>query len=151
MVWGCITFYGPGDLSRIHGTLNSEFFLTFLNDYVLNSFTWNGMDPAESIFQQDHSRVHTANVVQQWLAEQEFTVIDWPANSPDLNIIEPVWAYIKHRLVQQGQAPISMDELWERVQDIWNNLPPAFLPELYKSMPKRMSALLKSRGGPIKY
>jgi hypothetical protein len=62
--------FGPGDFSGIHGLLVSEFFLTILNDYVLNSFIWRGMYPAESIFQQDNSRVHTANVVQQSLAEQ---------------------------------------------------------------------------------
>ncbi|OAQ28170.1 hypothetical protein K457DRAFT_53262, partial [Linnemannia elongata AG-77] len=58
LIWGCITFFGAGDLCRIHGTLNSEFLLTVLNDYVLPTFDWFEMNRAESIFQQDNSRVH---------------------------------------------------------------------------------------------
>lgn len=75
-----------------------EFFFTLLNDYVLTSFTWYDMDPAELVFQQNNSRVHTANVVQQWLAKQEFTVLEWPANPPDHNIYEHVWGYIMYKL-----------------------------------------------------
>lgn len=151
LIWGCITFFGAGDLCRIHGTLNSEFLLTVLNDYVLPTFDWFEMNRAESIFQQDNSRVHTANIIQQWLAEQEFTVLEWPANSPDLNIIEHVWAYIKYTLSKDKRVPETLDELWERVQTIWTELPKNYLPHLYESMPKRIKALLRSRGGPIKY
>jgi transposase len=151
MVWGCITFFGPGDLSRIKGTLNSELYLEALNDYVLGSFAWYGMDSATSIFQQDNSRVHTANVVKQWFAAQEFTVLEWPANSPDLNIIEHVWRYMKQQLSMDAHHPQSVDELWERIQDIWLDTPLDFLQKLYESMPSRMEALLRSRGGQINY
>ena len=151
MIWGCITFYGVGDLCRIKGTLDSEFYITILRDYVLKSFKWCGMDPVESMFQQDNSRVHTAHAVQRWFAKQKFTILEWPANSPDLNIIEHVWAYIKYRLTTYEYPPQDLDQLWSRVQDIWTSLPSEYLQNLYESMPRRMRALLRSRGGQIKY
>jgi hypothetical protein len=151
MIWGCITFFGPGDLSRINGTLNSDFYLDILQDYVLGSFAWYRMDPATSIFQQDNSRVHTATSIQEWLSEQDFTVLKWPPNSPDLNIIEHVWSYLKRQLDHYEQAPQSVNELWKRVQDVWTNTPLDFLQELYNSMPRRMRELLRSKGGHIKY
>ncbi len=151
MVWGCITYFGAGDLCSINGTLDSEFYLTILNDYVFNSFVWYGMDPAESFFQQDNSRVHTSNLMQQWFDEQVFTVLEWPSNSPDLNIIEHVWAFIKRRLYGYERALQNIQELWDRVQDIWTNLPLAFLQGLYESMPRRIRALLRNRGGNIEY
>jgi hypothetical protein len=58
---------------------------------------------------------------------------------------------MKQRLAMYKQAPQSMDELWERIQDIWTSLPLQFLQKLYESMPKRMRALLQSRGGQINY
>jgi hypothetical protein len=151
MVWGCITFFGPGDLSRIHGTLNSDLYLDVLKDYVCSSFAWYAMDPATSIFQQDNSRVHTAASIREWFAKQDFAVLKWPANSPDLNIIEHVWSYLKYRLDQCEKAPQTLDELWECVQDIWTSIPLEFLQKLYNSMPRRMRELLRNKGGHINY
>lgn len=90
MVWECIIFFGPGNLGRINGVLNSEYHLTVLDGYVINSLEWYGMDPAKSIVQQDKSRVYTANTVQQWFGDQVFAVLDWPANSLDHNVIKQV-------------------------------------------------------------
>jgi len=151
MVWGCITFFGPGDLSRITGTLNSDLYLDALQEYVLSSFDWYNMNPATSSFQQDNSRVHTANIVKEWFNKQEFTVLEWPFNSPDLNIIEHIWRYMKQRLGAYRQPPQNIADLWERVQDIWTTIPLNFLQKLYESMPSRMDALLRSRGGQINY
>jgi hypothetical protein len=56
------------------------------------------MDPVESMFQKDNSRVHTENIIKQLFAKQKFIVLEWPTNSPDLNIIDHVWTHIKYRL-----------------------------------------------------
>ncbi|GJQ88082.1 hypothetical protein Trydic_g13094 [Trypoxylus dichotomus] len=46
-----------------------------------------GDEPA--IFVQDNSVVHTSRLVTEWFeAHSQFTLLDEPANSPDLNPIE---------------------------------------------------------------
>lgn len=65
MIWGCITFFGHGELCRINGTLDSDLYLDILRDHVLGSFKWYKFDAATSIFQQDNARVHTAASVQE--------------------------------------------------------------------------------------
>ncbi len=43
---------------------------------------------ADFIFQQDLAPAHTAKSAKSWLNDHGVGVLDWPANSPDLNPIE---------------------------------------------------------------
>ncbi len=43
---------------------------------------------ADFIFQQDLAPAHTAKSTKCWSNDHGFDVLDWPANSPDLNPIE---------------------------------------------------------------
>ena len=49
------------------------------------------------------------------------------------------------------KAPETLEDLWERVQAIWTNIPIDFLERLYESMPRRIAAVIKAKGGLTKY
>lgn len=73
----------------------------------------------------------------------------WPSQSPDLNIIDSVWDYMKRP--KDLRKPTSTDDLWLVLQVVWNNLPAVFLQKLCASVPRRIDAVLKAKGGNTKY
>ncbi len=47
---------------------------------------------ADFLFQQDLAPAHTAKGTKSWFNDHGVTVLDWPANSPDLNPRENLWS-----------------------------------------------------------
>ena len=66
-------------------------------------------------FQYHDDPKHTANgieiILREKTCDKTLTVLDWPPQSPDLNIIEAVWDHLD-RERNKGQ-PKSKEELWE--------------------------------------
>ncbi len=50
------------------------------------------------IFQQDLAPAHTAKSTKSWLNDHGVGVLDWPANSPDLNPIENLCGIVKRKM-----------------------------------------------------
>ncbi len=95
---------------------------------------------ADFIFQQDLAPVHTAKITKSWLNGHDVGVLDWPANSPDLNPIE-----------NQNKRPKNADELKATVKETWASIPPQQCHKLISSMPRRIEGVIKAKGAPTKY
>ncbi|GFV32814.1 transposable element Tc1 transposase [Trichonephila clavipes] len=66
--------------------------------------------------------------------------------------IEHEWdIVVGGRLARDLRPVVSTDELWLRIQTIWNTLPQADIQNLFNSMPRRVAALIAVRGGHTKY
>ncbi len=50
------------------------------------------------IFQQDLAPAHINKDTKSWLSDHGVTVLDWPANSPDLNPIKNLWSIVKRKM-----------------------------------------------------
>lgn len=146
MIWGCITSHGPGDLGWVEGTMDSEYYERVLRDYLVPSRDYCGMDPETFIFQHDNCSIHTAGRIKRYLENAGITVLEWPPNSPDINPIERVWAYIKQRLDSYPTPAESLQQLFDRVVDIWTSLPENFLAKLYAELPAKMRMLVHTGG-----
>ena len=84
-------------------------------------------------------------------SDHDFEVMQWPAQSPDLNPIEHLWSELKRRLSGYPEAPKGMTELWERVEVEWEAIDKSVCQKLISSMPGRVKAVLKAKGGYTKY
>ena len=68
-----------------------------------------------------------------------------------MNIIEHVWDQLDALVHACNLLPRNKEELWQAIQEEWVNFPRAALDTLFESMPRRVGALLKARGGHTKY
>ena len=78
-------------------------------------------------------------------------VLLWPAQSPDLNPIENLWNHLKRKLAEYEVPPRGILELWERVQEEWGKIKLEVCQGLIESMPRRVEAIIKAKGGYTKY
>ncbi|GFT24725.1 RCC1 and BTB domain-containing protein 1 [Trichonephila clavipes] len=60
--------------------------------------------------------------------------------------IEHVWDIVGGRLAHDLRPVVSTDELWLRIQTIWNTLPQADIQNLFNSMLRRVAALIAVHG-----
>ena len=77
-------------------------------------------------------------------------MLPWPAHSPDLSPIENLWADLKKRL-EENHGEIPRSRLWEVVDEEWEETSKEYRKNLFSSMPKRLAAVIKAKGGYTKY
>ena len=73
----------------------------------------------------------------------------WPVNSPDLNPIEHVWAWMKHQLQDQDNSSIS--KLEKAIHDLWENLNRNYLNTLIDSVPNKLKEVIARKGKATSY
>jgi hypothetical protein len=142
-----MTAKGIGYLTKIDNGLDAKLYVRILNGELMDTLQWYDLEKHEIVFQHDNDPKHTAGITKTWLSESGLTVLDWPAQSPDLNPIEHLWAELKRRLRNRPNLPSSLPNLWEAVQEEWEAIPQDFCMRLISSMPSRVSDVLKTKGG----
>ena len=64
-------------------------------------------------FQQDNAPCHVSAETMTFFLENCMHVVsDWPSQSPDLNVIENLWAILKNRVFKRN--PKNIDTLWTK-------------------------------------
>jgi transposase len=73
----------------------------------------------------------------------------WPANSPDLNPIENVWAVLK--LNVRKRRPCTVKQLVRAIYKEWKELSVEYAQALVSSMTRRVKEVITAQGDHIMY
>lgn len=151
MLWGCIGWSGTGLAYQVQGRMDSKQYTKILEEYLLPSIQKLGVPRDRVIFQQDNDPKHTSKVTQEWLQRHGMKTLDWPSQSPDLNPIEHTWYHLKRCLSAYDNPPEGIQDLWTRVVVEWAKISVEQCQAWIESMPRRIKAVIKAKGGHTKY
>ena len=102
----------------------------------------------KGVFQQDNGPIHTAKCVYKIFLNLTMKMLDWPAQSPNLNPIMNNW---KKKVDLNGRNPKNKNDLKLHLIECNNSTDVNFCQNLMKSMPKRCTSVIKKFGYSTKY
>ena len=143
MVWGAICYKGVGKLVFVDGKMDSEQYESILGLGYKMTIEMHDIDRGNLIFEQDNDPKHTSKSTKNWMEMNGFNVFEWPSNSRDMNPIEHVWNDVDMRSQKKSSQARNIDELRSQVEEEWYKTSPEYIKGLFKSMPRRIKALLK--------
>uniref|UniRef100_A0A915DNF1 Transposase Tc1-like domain-containing protein n=1 Tax=Ditylenchus dipsaci TaxID=166011 RepID=A0A915DNF1_9BILA len=120
--------YTKGTVKLVEETLWSGLFLV--------AWTWT----SQTDLPAGQRSKHKAKIITKGLQDNSVDVMQWPAQSPDLNLIENLWYEAERRM--GGHKHKMSDELFKAVKKAWESIPKERLEKLVESMPRRCRLLL---------
>jgi len=126
--------------------MNAEFYVEILERHIpeirkLMGRHWR--------LQQDNDPKHTSRLAQSFINENIPELLDWPANSPDLNPIENLWNLVKRNV--EKKMPQNQKDLIQFMVEEWNSIPNSVLKNLVNSMKRRCELIIENNGERISY
>ena len=92
MIWAMVMPNGLLSFQVMKGRQKSVDYLRILETKALLIIKLNYKD--QFSFQQDNCPIHVSKMCKDFFKKSNVKILDWPAYSPDLNIMENIWGFL---------------------------------------------------------
>lgn len=133
---------GVGELFFIDGIMDRMVYLDILKNNLHKSANKVGLG-SNFIFQQDNDPKHTAKIVKLYLLYHCKQQLHTPPQSPDLNVIENLWAQLEKSVHEHDVT--SKEDLKKVLREEWAKIS-VETKKLVESMTKRLRAVIQAKG-----
>ena len=143
-VWGLMTAKGVAPLVFYDGRMNGQSYINVVESKLLPYIKKN-FGPNDSWwYVQDNAPCHKSDFTMSWMKKHKINVLDWPAVSPDLNVIENIWDIIDKKLTKCH--PTSVNDLQLMILKLWTEISAQTCTDLVQSMTRRIKKCIQVRG-----
>ena len=101
------------------------------------------------IIMQDNASIHKAKATLALFKDKRLILMEWPANSPDLNPIENLWSLLKYRVGLH--FPTTREAVITAIQLEWSRITVSDVSRICQSMRQRCEAVIEAEGGHTKW
>ena len=138
MFWGLICADGRREIVCCEGSMDSVKYCNILDKSYVTRY-------ANKILQQDNASCHCSKFTKEFLKLKKINVLqNYPPCSPDLNIIENIWAILKNNV--RRRAARNLAELNLFVEEEFHKIPDSIIINLYRSIPMRILQVIRDKG-----
>lgn len=147
MVWAAIGLNYKSELIICRKNIDAKEYRNVIKKsnmvQIMNEKNGNG----NWCFMQDGAPAHTAKETQTFLVKRMNILANWPANSPDLNPIEHLWAILKYRIRKDNPATVA--DLINAIKTEWDEITIELINSLVLSFKKRLLLCCQQHGKQI--
>ena len=152
MVWATISVKGKSEIVFLDGNLNSQAYTNMLATHLLPFLeNCHGGEDDMVILPQENAPAHSSRHTSEWFMDNDIAFLDWPAKSPDLNVIENAWGASVREVYYNYRQFDYLDDLKDGIITAWDKLTQSYINNLIESMSARCGNVVLKRGNPTKY
>jgi len=137
MLWGCVAASSTGNIAQVEGRMDSTKYQQILEANII------------PFVKKLQLKKGWLEIHMDYLKRRKLKVLEWPSQSPDLNITENQWVDLKRAV--HSRRPKSTAELDAFCKEEWEKIPNKRIERLSVGYKKHLQVVISARGGVTKY